>query len=282
MVHVSKRPRPKEKTSLRLAQRRRRVRLILLSLLSILALSVFFGVAYATHQSEFAIKNIEVRGTERTSSDVIKAHAESILRDGRFHLFSPHTALTYPRTRLEKGIAEQFLDIELVDASVSGLIEPSLQITVTERSPYARWCTDASLAQCYLMDSSGLIFSFLEREITLPSQAVFLDAIGSATSTERLGASYASGFFAGMRAMAETLEREGMGVAFVQEVDEHDYSIVLADGLVLKASHERSPEAMVSDMHAALASETLEGRQQLLEYIDLRFAGRMYFKLKDE
>ena len=58
-----------------------------------------------------------------------------------------------------------------------------------------------------------------------------------------------------------------------------DFSVPLREGFALKASFGESPDELVKNFQLVLASDALQGKESQLEYVDLRFGDRVYYKL---
>jgi hypothetical protein len=52
------------------------------------------------------------------------------------------------------------------------------------------------------------------------------------------------------------------------------------DGFDLKVSFGADPATLVRNLRLVLASEALEGKEADIEYVDLRFGDRVFYKLK--
>ena len=51
-------------------------------------------------------------------------------------------------------------------------------------------------------------------------------------------------------------------------------------GFAVRASFGNDGEAVVKNLQLVLSSDVLRGRESELEYVDLRFGNRVYYKLK--
>jgi len=277
---ASARSRRETRTPLRLAQRRKRRRILFSVLIGIAFVASVGGIIYASYQPVFAIEWIEISGAEEVGESEVRAAVEHILYDDRFHIVSQFTALTYPGKHIEVDLKERFKRIEKVEVSVNSLLRPSVRVTIVPREPHARWCSDESLAECYIMDNDGYIFAPLLTEIPLEQRVVYVGVLTEAGMP--VGQWYQRNNWRGLQAMVTELANSERPVRTIRTVDVFDYEAVLENGLVLKLSYERSPEDMLQDLLVVLSADALQGRESELSYIDLRFAGRVYYLLKSE
>ena len=58
-----------------------------------------------------------------------------------------------------------------------------------------------------------------------------------------------------------------------------DFWVYLERGYYLKASFGEDPSQLVRNLNLVLSSSALTGKQDQIEYIDLRFGDRVYYKL---
>ena len=64
--------------------------------------------------------------------------------------------------------------------------------------------------------------------------------------------------------------------------NETDISVPLADGYYIKASFGEDPSELTKNLALILSSDAIKGKIDELEYIDLRFGNRVYYKFKGE
>jgi hypothetical protein len=91
---------------------------------------------------------------------------------------------------------------------------------------------------------------------------------------------FASAHVAGISALLKSLSLGGFPPlgATVKSVD--DFSVQLTDGSQLLASFGQNATDLVHNYKLILSSDALVGHLQDLDYVDLRFGDRVYYKLK--
>jgi len=266
---------PKRET---LRTKRRRRRLIWLAVSVVLLLGFGYGISYASYLPQFSVQSFEVQGAKKLEPEQIRAHAEAVVFDGASRLFSRANVFLYPKTEIEASLKEKFPRIESVKVARDSISSTAVIITIREREPYARWCeTDAG---CYAMDRAGYIFVPIDATSTeLISQYVFHGALSATTSP--VGQTYLPGKLSSLLALLDRLAEAGFTPRDVS-VEGEDFAITLGQGFELRASFGVNVAELVRDIDLVLSSDSLRDKQNQLEYVDLRFGNRVYYKLKGE
>ncbi len=146
------------------ARRRLRRRRVFIALI-FLSLLIIGGVLYVLQQNELRITRVQIFGADQSLSDIALAAMQGtylgvIPRDSTFF---------FPASRIRTDIIALHPDIAAVSIFRSGLT--GLSIRINDRAPIALWCgltptfiastTEAhgSSEYCYVFDASGFIFA---------------------------------------------------------------------------------------------------------------------------
>lgn len=259
------------KSPLRAKRRRTRV-LIGLSILTF-GVAATWGVGYMTYLPRFAVQTVEVSGADDIRANVLRAYVEAELFDGSNALFSRENIFLYPRRSLEEGIQKYFPRIHSVSISRQSLFAQAIQVTVEERGPKAKWCQGES---CYLMDDTGYIFA----PETTPSTDLYIVRGSLPSEGSPVGQRFLQDHLSDTFALLESLKRSGFTPKEVAVESGKDFSITLEQGFVLKVSFDEDPERIAHNLELVLSSDALRGREWDLEYLDLRFGNRVYYKFE--
>ncbi len=258
----------------RLRARRKRVRMISLSIGSVCGLVFVVAIAWGSHQPRFQIAEIAVVGNKSVPSAEISDTAESVIR-GQFHLFSTSNAFLFPRRRVEDAVMKAFPRIERVRVSILSIQERSIELQITERVPYARWCGTSG---CYLLDERGFIFA--RDDESSPVRDEIFEGGMIHEDTDMMSRYFLPSYFSEVSRATRLIEREGVNVIRISVENEHDFHLTLANGATLFARFRDEPAAIAERFKLAIQSEALAGKIGDLEYIDLRYPNRIYYKFK--
>ena len=238
--------------------------------------------------SRLNIQSVRVTGTRAIPSEIISSFVESTLDDGSYHFFSRKNIFLYPKKALAEGIARNFPRIQSASLSRGSVLSGVLSVTVRERLPYARWCSgtpvlssEESQEECFLMDENGYIFAAADS----PDERVSFNYVferGIANSSEPIGTTFAPGHLPGITALLKFLTNAGFTPRGASIENEQDFHVRLQQGFFIKASYGQDAAQLVRNLQLILASDTLTGKEGDIEYVDLRFGNRVYYKLKGE
>ena len=97
-----------------------------------------------------------------------------------------------------------------------------------------------------------------------------------------LGQTYLAGRLTGVLTVLERLGQRGYAAEKVIAENAQDFSVLVSRGFYIRATYGANVEQLIRNLELALASEALVGKEQTLEYVDLRFGNRVYYKMKGE
>src|SRR3989344_390545 len=261
-------------------QRRKKVKIYVTAL----GVAVFILVASlaseSTYHQKISIGPISVSGVSRISPRLVKAVFEKTLHDGMNHFFSRSNVLWYPKHELEKAILSGIPRTASVSITREGLFAQAITVTIEERKRFGFWCSDSSLQKgqrCFEMDENGFIFAALASET--PLYGIIFSGPLSA-STTLIGQTFIGEHMSGVVAFLKKLENKNLKPIRVSTTDMVYYWVELPETVLVRVAFGADPEETARNLELALSSDALRGRVEELEYIDLRFGNRLYYKVK--
>jgi cell division septal protein FtsQ len=270
---------PERRTSLR--ERRRKHRFLKSGALFLLIIVAVAGLHFLSYSPRFTIQTITVQGANKMPPDLVRSYAQSILDDHRFHFFSRRNIFLYPKSAIAHAVAENFPRIASASVSRENMLSNDLVIHITERQAFARWCQDPSDAsQCLLMDEQGYIFADASDGEEFPSSSYRF--VGGFSGVNPIGQTFALGHLPGIVALLKLLGNADFGPLGAALQGDNDFYVTLRQGFFIKASFGEDPNTLVRNLQLILQSDTLRDKTDQLEYVDLRFGNRVYFKLKGQ
>ena len=333
-------PRPRERPSKRVSpvrRQRRRTRLVILFVVLIFFGGAAYGVSWVSYLPRYSVGTVTVGGNSTVPAKLIYDYVETQLYTGIHPFLSKDNIFLYNPGAIEREIVGFFPRIASASVSRSSLLANAVTVTVTERQPFALWCSDAAQTDCYEMDNTGFIFAQapsvsnaaatsnlpVETNITDTSsttaatstalassttitaappsvsspqvrkQYVFEGGLGmsaqvSASSTASttitykspIGQTFVGAHMPGILALLQMLGQAGFTPTGASVENAQDFWIPLTQGFYIKASFGEDPENIVSNLQLVLSSDALAGKASQLEYVDLRFGDRVYYKLQ--
>ncbi len=262
--------------SSKIVKRKRRIFILKISGLVITLLLLGGGILYVARLEALAITTIRVQGNVALESESLQQTAQSYLGGSYAWIFPKSNRFLYPKNTIQKNLLADYKRLESVDLEVDG---NDLILTVVERKPTYTWCTDTPQTpdkSCYFMDTSGYIFS----QSPVFSGNAFLAFYGLIDTVDPIGSSYLN---------TTQLGDVGVLTTFLTRHNIHPYALIaeangvsnlyLENGgkIIFKQGQQMS--LLVSNIDLILTNTDLFSKSAAqLEYIDLRFGNKLYYK----
>jgi len=247
---------------------------ILVFVLTLIALATLIGLlSWTSRHPAIAVDEVRVVGAKELSKNELEAFSESILHEKEGIIFSRENMFLYPKRRIEKEIVEAFPRAMTASVSLASFKDPSLVVNIEERVAFALWCNEENT--CFFIDRSGFIFAEADGVSPQSGMPIFK---GGIVGNNPIGVSFLPNHFTRIYLLINEVEHMGIDVADTRVVNDDDYEINDAHGMSLKVRFVQTNEEIISNLRAILGSSALQGGS--VEYIDLRFGNRVYYKLR--
>lgn len=260
----------------RLRNRRRKQRALMFSICMLVGAGLVGGLGVASHAERFAIKDVQVQGAEQLSANALTAAVQSGLADNFWRIFAKKNMFIYPAGDIEESLTTEFPRIKDVDVSRPSLLAQAVVVTVNEREPYAKWCS----ATCYLLDASGFIFAESSSAQTPATAYTFRG--GLIPNMSPIEQTFLRGRLVDITHFLQLLTDAGFKPLGMTVQNEKDFAVPLESGPTLLVPFDVEGEKIVRDFQIALEADSVRDRVSELEYVDLRFGNRVYYKFKGE
>jgi cell division septal protein FtsQ len=256
----------------RLSEKRRRKKFFFAIGILVLILASVGGIAYATHLGSLRISDIRVNGAQSMESEEIVAVADEVLAEDEQRIFSRRNVFLFSKDRVRDAIMNAFPRVASVRMNAVSIQHPILVITVSEREAAAAWCREED--ECYVMDAEGYIFA----KGDFDSGQKF--AGGFTSEEDPIGHRFLPTHMESVRSLIAALQEIGFETEQFTVTNEQDFTITVSGGMDIRASFDQSQAVVLSNLQSALASDVLRGRESEIEYIDLRFGNRVYYRFE--
>ena len=263
-----------ERGSIRLAERRRLRRRLSLVVFAILIVLVIGAIIYGIRQNALRISHVEVFGADASFS----TYATNAMQGSYFGIIPRDSILFFPEKRIRADILVSHNDIAAVSIFRNGFT--GISIKVDYRVPIARWCglgpTEGVEEYCYVIDANGTVFAAAAMT-TRPINPFSLYAPLVGNTLEPMLATISN---AGKLPEAFDFARQLATLGSPVE------KVVIKDGEVndFLASGTRVTYVLGREQDAFTALVSARDNFNLsdssVDYIDLRFDGKVYLKKK--
>lgn len=251
---------------------RRRVKRAISALLGVLALGILVGgMSFVSRVDRLTISELSVNGAETLATSTIAAEIDKGLEGNVWQLFSRRNIFIYPEHEIVANLMETFSEIKTVSISRESLLAQAVTVTIEERSPFALWCNET----CFVVDSSGFIYAPAEETAGL------LTFEKGLAPGDPIGQTFLRGRLSSVVGILDLLKEAGYAPRGVKVENEHDYIVRIEDGPDLYMSFDTSADDIMRNVQTAFEAEELQEKIHALEYVDLRFGNRVYYKFRD-
>ncbi len=278
---------PEKKQRVPLRARRRRARLIGVVVALVLLGVAVWSIGYISYLPSLTVGAVSVAGAEGVSPHLVQAYAESQIRSEANTFLSRENIFLFDEKKIAKSIVEHFPRIKSAEITRESMFATAVAVSVVERTAFARWCAQSpqgdETGDCYLLDTEGFVFERLAAESTstIPIAETSYVFHGGFNG-DPMGRQFAPAHFPGIASLLRVLSQANFAPRGATIDNDQDFSIPLSSGFYIKASFGEDVNRLVHNLQLVLSSSVLQGKEDRIEYIDLRFGGRVYYKLKGQ
>ncbi len=274
--------------SSKLAQKRKKQLKIKLTLIFIILISFVFSLSALSKCDFLSINKVEITGNDIVAKEDLREIIDKNLEGNYFWLFSKNNILISPRHIIKTKITGDFPRIREVNLNLD--LPRTLNINITERNPYILWCSGvATTTECYFADEEGYIFerasgfsenTFFKYYIDLselkPGDGFIPRKPNSPVRQVILGGEE-------FKEVADFVKFiEGLNLEpykFVAEKEKNEIYFGSGKSKIIFDKNQDVKEVM-NNLQSVLNMEDFEDIENFkkLEYIDLRFGNKVFYK----
>lgn len=255
-------------SSRRLKRKKRFLRFFLILFLFFLicvgVISIFL------YSDKFKIKDIKISGLVNTSEEEVRKELVSILSAKTFLIIPQNTFFSFPKESARVVLMNNFPRLSRVETKMS--FPSSLSFSVEEREPASVLCRD--LVGCFYVDKTGFIFE----EAPIFSSGVFLKFVDTRQEKPVRGEFLlAPEIFAKVVKFEQNLRALSLPVAEIDLKDDGVCEFHMTNGWYVILDEKDDWEVAYNNLMSFL-DQFFAGEEADLEYIDLRFDNKVFFK----
>jgi hypothetical protein len=271
----------------KLRKKRMRVRRRIAIASIVFCIACMVGIVFASRLEHIRISEVSISGNKIIDTDDVLAITETKLSGMYFYVLPRNNTFLYPKKAIESELMRIYPRFNTVDVRRNGLNR--IDIVLSEERGVALWCgveIPASLNQdCYFTDTAGVIIDHAPQY----SGNVYLRFYGGeiASKVPLLGQSFVSPEeFYRLTYFAEAIKKLGLPVYAVHiGVGEENDLLLDFTGKQKARFRFRATadyDVLIDNMTTALEQSSLRTRLAkegpLLQYFDLRFSNKVYYK----
>lgn len=242
--------------------------------------SVIFLVGLSSwllHRPAVMLTDVVVQGNRVVTDEEILSVVDKTLSGAYFFIFPRRSSLIYPERGLTERIPKELPRIKSVDLV---RVDPhTLSVEVHEQQPFALWCKEGGegLRVCYFINGDGFVYA------PAPNFTgnVFFHFFGGVRSEDPIGEYTWGDDFGRLNLLIDSIEDLGMEPVSLMPEGVEDFALVMENGSRVLFGQEQRSSEVIDNLKAVLGSETFNGVSgEDVDYIDLRFGNKVYFKLR--
>lgn len=246
--------------------------------------------SYISHRPQIRISKVELSGGVLVTQGDVNSATLSYISGSYLWLFPKNNAFLYPHNGLEKYLKETFKRIDTVNAHLKDF--KTLTIDITERKPVATWCDvppnttpiENSIVpeeHCYFIDQNSTIFA----EAPEFSGDAYFKYYGAVSGETPIGKEYiaSSTEFGEISDFVAKTKLLSLKPLYLIAKDDGGFSLFIAGGGEIMFDM-REPLSLAGQNLEVLlrtpALATSSTGNLPIDYIDLRYGNKLFYKLK--
>jgi hypothetical protein len=283
---------------LEIKRKRRKVVFKKFLFLSIVTLIFLGTLAYISNLKSLNITEIEIACNKVIDTEILKTAIEQQISGKYFWVFPKTNVLYYFKNSIKNELRDKFKRIKDIDLAIKD--NKVLFVSLTERAPEYTWCgierskesnPTTGDQKCYFLDEGGYIFD----EAPYFSGEVYFEFYGTPegidlVEAKPLGLYFAKNNFKQLVSLKNTL----IGLDFKPTalfVKEKEGEFLLSSSATpnvnpkiffnLSADYQKTEENLDAAVSTEPLKSALKEKYSSLQYIDLRFDNRVYYKFDE-
>lgn len=274
-------------SSSQLAKKKKRRKIFRAILSIVFVLSVFSGFIFWFNHPVLNISSFEISELEFANKNNVYEKVDQLLNSKKFFVFSNKNIFFLPKSRLREVLINSNPSIQSVSIEVQEF--DLLKINITEYPYSAKWCgntKEEKIDLCYLLNKNGQFFA-KEQPLDRKNTVTFFGPLPEFKKSEKLednilGEQYLSmETFKNIITFAEYLPEFDIHVREIITEDNETFSVMTTEDLLLMIDYQDLAQDILNNLKTVIETEEInEAQLSNLEYIDLRFGNKVYYKIK--
>jgi hypothetical protein len=263
---------------------------------SVIFLLILTGLIFLSRWQEMNIQDIQVVGNKIIDAQDIKKIAETKLVGNFIFVFPKKNSFLYPENKIKNKLSEEFKRLKEIEVEVDANDLQTLWITVSEYEGKYLWCGENIVQEdfefnnqdCYFLDSEGYIFD----KAPYFSGEVYFKFYGNSgfDSLSPISSHFFPESFKKIILLKEAIEKMNLKLSSFSLENQEDGNLFLscngktqnAPRIIFKLNSDYNK--LIENLQSAITTEPLQSdlknRLNNLNYIDLRFGNKIFYKFR--
>jgi cell division septal protein FtsQ len=265
--------------SLQLIKKKKNQRIIKISLFAFLIVVIVFGLSYWSKHESLTVGEIIISENIFLNDGEIIEDIKNILNTKKMGLFTTSNFLLIPRNKIKDIILNNYVAVSEINLKVQK--RNTLYIEIVEHETAALWCgfSEKNKTNCLLLNKFGLVFAKenLSTERLMKTYGFFQEQ----ELNEIIGQNYLTPeVFKKSLSFTKNLNQLNINADFM-DISDDNLIIHTVRGPYLLLDKKSDFAEVLNNLKIVIETEEINTAQfRNLEYIDLRFGNKVYYKIK--
>lgn len=269
-------------------KKKRKARFLKLGLFFFFVVLVFVGLIFLSRLDRFRISGIQFSGGLLVYPTDVEKETNDFLSGNYFWFFPKNNIFLYSQKSLANDLKDKFKRIDTI--SIDSIDFKTLKIVIKERGLFALWCRDSKEEtpdeKCYFMDNNGIIFS----EAPIFSGDAYFKYYGSVPDQDNpIGSTYlaSSTEFVEISQFVDRIKSMSIRPIYLVSNGEGQFNVFVSGNgkIIFDDTQDFSKtadnlESLLKTISSSTISATSTDITSNIDYIDLRFGNKLFYKLK--
>ncbi len=260
-------------------KKKKQIRLRKTIVWSIVALILLASFIYLMNLESFKISVVEVSKLQYADGEKIRSEVEELISGKYLGLIPKSNVIFLDLENIESAIREKNIFVEEINLSIDKF--DKLKIDLSEYGAVAKWCGESfkkKNRECYLLNSNGNIFT-KETFVNKEDVPVFY---GPISVDYIIGKSFLPvEKFQNVINFINKLKEIKIYVRSVETADFETIVVQTTTGPYIMISTANNSDVTAENLKIVIETEEINKAQfSNLEYIDLRFTNKAFYKIK--
>ncbi len=267
-------------------KKRRRIFWVKFCWTAFLLVALLVSLSFLSKADFWKITTIKINGNQVLTAEELETSVRSGIAGNYLYLFSKSNVFLYPKATIEADLLNQFKRLKSVTMDFEDF--HAIGVGIVERQPYVLWCVSPTESvfkeaaeNCYFMDEAGYIFASAPEL----SSGVYIKYHGLLTATDPVDQTYTdSAKFKAIDTFVRSLEALNIHAVSVTAKNNGDFEVYFQNNgkLIVDQKEDLSKIYHKLDvlLHDPSTSIPHADFLSIVDYIDLRFGNKLFYKLK--
>lgn len=258
-----------------LRQKKKKVKTLRMYLLLFFILALLTGFIFLLRIPQIQISEVKISGNSFVTTQEIQQKADAVLNSNIAFVIPKRNIFLFPSGLLERKLKE---NPAVISATVHKDLFKKINIEIMEQEKEAVYCNSFDRTTCFYINNEGFIYSQIS-EYVVPEQEIIIYLEGGQRSIKET--MFEKQLYVDMMTFIKSSARYGISIGYVHLKSDSVMEFHTRDGAVLLTSRFDDFEKDFLNFIALFDQEVLTKEQlSQIEYIDLRFGNKVFYKNK--